>query len=280
MGRRMGEPTSQPTPIRALARRALGTRYDDGARWTAEALHRARWLRSPMRRITRAYVAAYGLTVRDGPFAGLRYPRVDVANVTTLVPKLVGSYERELHAALERLLEPRPPLVVNAGCADGYYAVGLALRLPGAIVHALDLEPRWRWICGRLARVNEVPERVAIGERLDAAVLSRLPLEDALVVIDCDGCEDGLFEPETVIALKRAAVIVETHDTIVTGVTSRLRDRFAASHDIEVIEAEPRWISEFPELEQLTGVSYVDRELGITEFRPLQRWLVMTPRRP
>lgn len=276
----MGKPTNSRTAVRAVARRALGDRYEEVARWTGEARHRAGWLRSPMRRITRAYVASYGLTVRRGPFSGLRYPPADVANVTTLVPKLMGSYERELHVPMERLLEPRPSIVVNAGCADGYYAVGLARRLPEATVHAFDLEPRWRWICGRLARVNGVSERVVIGERLDPAAVEGLSLAGALVVIDCDGCEDAIFPVETVAALSRTAVIIETHDTVVPGVTDRLLDRFRASHEAEVVEAEPRWISEFPELEELTGVSYVDRELGITEFRPSQRWLVLTPRRP
>src|SRR5215218_9023943 len=172
----MGKPTNSRTAVRAVARRALGDRYEEVARWTGEARHRAGWLRSPMRRITRAYVASYGLTVRRGPFSGLRYPPADVANVTTLVPKLMGSYERELHVPMERLLEPRPSIVVNAGCADGYYAVGLARRLPEATVHAFDLEPRWRWICGRLARVNGVSERVVIGERLDPAAVEGLSL--------------------------------------------------------------------------------------------------------
>jgi hypothetical protein len=264
-------------PVKAVARRLLGARYEQAAGRAGEAAHRVRWLRSPMRRITRAYVAEYGLTVRGGPFTGLRYRRVDVSHVTTLVPKLMGSYERELHDPLERLLGSRPSIVANAGCADGYYAVGLARLLPEATVHAFDLEPSWRRICRRVAQTNGVAERVAVGERLDAATLGRMPLAGALVVIDCDGCEDGLFEAETVAALERAAVVVETHDTIVPGVTDRLIERFGATHEAQVIDAEPRWISEFPELEALSDVDYVDRELGIAEFRPRQRWLVLTP---
>jgi hypothetical protein len=40
------------------------------------------------------------MTVRSGPFQGMRYPGAEAAG-SALIPKLLGSYQRELH--------PRPP---------------------------------------------------------------------------------------------------------------------------------------------------------------------------
>jgi hypothetical protein len=248
------------------------------SRLVGEAEHRARWLRSPLRPVVRAYVRAYGPTVRAGPFAGLRYPEGVISHVTTAVPKLVGSYERELHEAVEHAIEADPSSVITAGSADGYYAVGLARRLPGATVHGFDVEPHWRRICAQVAEENGVRERVVLGERLEGTAFGELPVDGALVVIDCDGCEEDLFSADPVARLAGATVLVETHDHLVPGVTERLLERFAATHSAEVIEAQPRWISEFPEIESLEGVSYVDRELAITEFRPHQRWISFTPR--
>ena len=248
------------------------------SRLIAEAEHRARWLRSPLRPVVRAYVSAYGTTVRAGPFAGLRYPERVISHVTTAVPKLVGSYERELHEVVERAIEAGPSSVITAGSADGYYAVGLARRLPGATVHGFDVEPHWRRICARVAEENGLRDRVVVGERLEGSAFGELPVDGALVVIDCDGCEEALFRPDSVVRLAGATVLVETHDHLVPGVTDRLLERFAATHSAEVIEAQPRWISEFPEIESLEGVTYVDRELAITEFRPHQRWISFTPR--
>src|SRR4051794_21963069 len=249
------------------------------SRLVAETEHRARWLRSSLRPITRAYVRTYGSSVGSGPFAGLRYPPGVISHVTTAVPKLMGSYERELHDALERLLERDPSTVITAGSADGYYAVGLARRLPRVTVHAFDLEPHWRRICARVAQANGVAPRVILGERLDAPTLAALDVRHAFLLIDCDGCEETLFTPDTIALLASACVLVETHDHIVDDVTDRLRARFAATHESEFIEAEPRWISDFPEIESLTSVDYVDRELGVSEFRPKQGWPVPTPRR-
>ena len=78
--------------------------------------------------------------VLAGPFAGMRYETEAVHSMH--VPRLLGTYERELHASLERA--PGMPYlrVINIGCGEGYYAVGLAMRLPGAHVHAFDSEVR------------------------------------------------------------------------------------------------------------------------------------------
>ena len=77
------------------------------------------------------------LTVRNGPFRGMRYPeRASVGSA--LVPKLLGSYERELQPVLEDILAREHSEIVDIGCAEGYYAVGLALRLPAARVFAYD----------------------------------------------------------------------------------------------------------------------------------------------
>jgi hypothetical protein len=71
------------------------------------------------------------LRVAGGPFQGLHYPHRRSVGSAPL-PKLLGSYESELHAALEQLLTEEHETVVDIGCAEGYYAVGLGLRLSKA----------------------------------------------------------------------------------------------------------------------------------------------------
>ena len=74
---------------------------------------------------------AYGCTgglVAGGPFKGLRY--VDSAMGSTLGPKLLGTYEKELNHIVERIIARAYGTVVNIGAGEGYYAVGLATRMP------------------------------------------------------------------------------------------------------------------------------------------------------
>lgn len=100
------------------------------------------------------------LRVLWGPFAGLRY--VPESAGSALIPKLLGCYEQELRLVLEALIRGKPRHIVNIGCAEGYYAVGLAWRLPKAEVGAYNSDSRAREFCARLARLNGVEARVRI----------------------------------------------------------------------------------------------------------------------
>src|SRR2546423_12652663 len=114
-----------------------------------------RWReRRLVRRIARVnvlYRERHDPVVRAGPFAGLRYP-----DNLIQIPKLLGTYELELHPAVERLIASRPTTVVNVGAAEGYYAVGLARRLPDARILAFDIDERSQEHCRRLAALNGV----------------------------------------------------------------------------------------------------------------------------
>src|SRR4051812_14244715 len=75
-------------------------------------------------RINRAILERYGPVVLSGPFAGMAYVRQ--AAGSCLAPKLIGCYEAELHGVVARILRTGYTQIVDIGCAEGYYAVGLA----------------------------------------------------------------------------------------------------------------------------------------------------------
>src|SRR5271170_2035809 len=68
----------------------------------------------------------YKGVVAAGLFQGLRLLPDVSWGVGDNAAKLVGLYEAELHPALHDLALTPPPVVINVGCAEGYYAVGLA----------------------------------------------------------------------------------------------------------------------------------------------------------
>ena len=60
------------------------------------------------------------------------------------IPKLLGVYERELNPYIEQACALNFPLIVDVGAAEGYYAVGMALRNPSARVIAFEMDARAR----------------------------------------------------------------------------------------------------------------------------------------
>lgn len=221
---------------------------------------------------------AHGRRVQGGPFAGMTYPASAVGRTEQLVAKLLGAYECELHEAVEALVAREWEQVIDVGAGDGYYAVGLALRLQEATVRCWEMNPLPARACRELARANGVEKHVLTRGTATLDELRALPDVRSLVVFDCEGCEDELLDPEALPLLRRSAVLAEMHDSVASGVEERLKERFAMTHAIETLDVRPRYVSDYPALGTVEGLGYMDQELLVTEFRshPV-RWVVMTP---
>lgn len=240
-------------------------------RGQAEALVDARGLRAPGTAIAHALADR----VRSGPFRGMHYPRRrgDIVHAA----KLLGAYESELHTALESLIARAPSLVIDVGSGDGYYAVGLARRLPEADHLAVDPDPFAQRSCADTARLNSVAGRLTHRPLLDPTALQRTLRPRALLIVDCEGYEATLLDPMGVPALRDTDIIVETHDFAVTGVTDDLARRFATTHEVERLVPVSRSVQDYPVLatlppEQARGL--------LDEFRHApQSWLILRAHR-
>ncbi len=244
--------------------RLLGTtRWPDGAQLE--------------RRLVRSLCAEQ--RVLSGPLRGLRYPSLSAAG-SSLLPKLVGCYEFELHPAIEQLLANDLSAIVDVGCAEGYYAVGMALRCPRVPVYAFDTDERARELCSSMADHNGVAERVQVLGGCSVQELLSLPLgEHALLVVDCEGYESQLLTEASVRQLSRHSLVVECHDFLEPGTTSVLRSRFRDSHQLLEVRS-------LPDLRRaevvsnlcLADLSAEERLIAVSENRPARMgWLVMLP---
>src|SRR2546421_3493323 len=126
----------------------------------ADALVRAkrRILPSPGFRRMRAIHDSLGRPqeILAGPFKGMRY--LDAAGH---LPKVLGAFENELNGAIEQLCALGPDVILNIGSAEGFYAVGLARRLPQTKVIAYDIAKLPRYRLAKLARLNNLAGRDA-----------------------------------------------------------------------------------------------------------------------
>jgi len=125
-------------------------------------------------RSTLRFIHHHGITVGAGPFAGLRYPRSAVLHVPGLVPRLAGTYELEVRQIVEALARSQPELLINIGAADGYYAVGLALRCPMRNVIAYEADPYRVHVSSHVARLNNVGDRIDLRGVCTVEALARL----------------------------------------------------------------------------------------------------------
>ncbi len=220
-----------------------------------------------LRRVITLLEKECGLIVQTGPFVGMTY--VSEAICSSLVPKLLGSYEAELHALLTQIVTRDYQTVIDVGCAEGYYAVGLALRLPRARVYAFDINARARELCAKLALANKVAERVIVADKCDHEKLNSLIHGRTLIVCDCEGCELQLLDPALAPELKKSDLLVELHDTIDPRITPTILSRFTLSHEITLVDSGERDPTAFP---ILRNFDHLTQRTAVAEFRdaPMQ----------
>ncbi len=224
--------------------------------------------------LANAYVAEHGLCVLSGPFAGMDY--VPQAVGSALMPKMIGSYEAELHNVIEQAMATEYRVVVDVGCAEGYYANGIARRLPSARVYAFDTDPEARDLCAAMARLNGVEERVIVGGKCEPEDLNALLTGRSLIICDCEGYESELLQPALVPAMAQSDILVELHDQVQPGLTPLVLGRFRETHTATMITAVERDAERYP---QLLFSEPEKRRLAISEFRSAgQQWAFLQAR--
>ena len=123
-----------PTVVRDAARYCANSGYRGMVRhqWSRERLRRR------IEKVRPLLWEQLGGIVAGGPFQGLRYIRESVGSAWA--PKMLGTYEKELWPVVDVLIRRRPRWIVDVGAAEGYYAVGLAMRLGAAQVVAFEAD--------------------------------------------------------------------------------------------------------------------------------------------
>ncbi len=211
-----------------------------------------------------------GTQILSGPFAGMDYGAG--ASEGSRSARLLGCYEASLAPVIEEIVASAPALILDIGCAEGYYAVGLARRLPQSRIMARDANPAARDLCAAMAVLNGVADRVAVGGLVGHFDFGVALDADTVVICDIEGAETDLLDPAAGPGLRNARILVECHD----GATATLTARFAPSHHVRRIDraldatALPPWME---------ALSDLDRLLALWEWRAGPTpWLWMTPK--
>ncbi len=218
--------------------------------------------------------------VRHGPFKGMKYP----SSASTGVPfaKLIGSYERELQPLIKQLCQVNYTEVIDIGCAEGYYAVGFAMRLKSAKIYAFDIDERAIRSCKKMAEANQVADRIVYGNVCDEETLMKIPItQKTLIFCDCEGCEKDLFSKKVAGYFRNSDLLIEIHDFKDLYISSTIRSNFENTHDIKVIES----IDDIKKAKVYAYKEICDenlemRKMLLGEYRPnIMEWFFITPKK-
>lgn len=200
--------------------------------------------------LSHALTGRIGNNVFAGPFRGMALAKEIMGQ--PFAPYLLGSYEWEIHDAIESAIKRGYKSVINVGCGSGYYAVGFALRMPEATVYAFDTDAGAREQCKAMAELNNVSDRVKIAENFDPAFYDNYEASESFIFMDTDGQEISLLDPEKYPALKKYDLITQIHDNFSPNMSLMIAARFLATHNVKIVPNEP---FNFP-LQKIMGDAY------------------------
>jgi hypothetical protein len=175
--------------------------------------------------------------VKHGPFTGLIYPEFIYHN-NPYFSKIMGSYEQEISHLIEKICQNNFQQIINIGCADGYYAVGFAKRIPNVSVFAYDRNKRARKHCSEMASLNHVADRVFINNTFVAEMVKEFNFSGkSFILCDCEGDEKKIFTKATLSYFILWELLIEVHDFIDLTIGDHLKEVFSTTHDIEIFKS-------------------------------------------
>jgi hypothetical protein len=244
----------------------------------------ARWLVAPRWHLACAIVRhSAGNRVLSGPFQGMKMELSPVSS-RHLLGYLLGTQELELHPVIEEIIERQYETIINIGVADGYYAIGLARRMPSTRIVGFEGLREHHDLFWRAAKENGVADRVTLEGFCTTTELQNSLREAGgrpFILCDIEGGEKMLLDNERISELNQADILVETHDDLVPDCSSLMISRFGPTHDIASIYARPRTLRDFP-ADKLPSIANwmpaMAAELMHERRTGVQEWLFMTPR--
>lgn len=225
----------------------------------------------------------YDSEVKYGHFQGMKYPELEGVG-SELFPKLLGCYELELNDWLERIKENEYDKIINIGCAEGYYAVGLGRMFPKSSIYAYDLAERARVLCKEMGAMNGIGDRLQVFSKCTANTLKKLDFgKRSLIVCDCEGFEIELFKKEVMENIANCDVLIELHDFINPAISETMLPLFEETHNLEIyrsMDDELKIIQLSENYQELKFLTTYEKKIALGELRPTtMEWAFLTTKK-
>lgn len=183
--------------------------------------------------------------VLHGPFKGLKYVSYEAA--LNALPKILGTYEKELHPVLKRIIESEFDIMLNIGAAEGYYAIGIALLRPKLKIIAFDIDTNVRKMLQKMILLNNVNNQISIEKICNIETLKQFQHNTrGLIISDCEGYELELFQESIIENIRNFDLLIEVHDGIEKNISKTLKKIFKNTHSISIIKQAKRKVQDFP----------------------------------
>lgn len=211
-----------------------------------------------------------------GIFKDIKYQQMKAVG-SALYPKLLGTYEKHLNPYLYDLLDNCYEKIINIGCGEGYFTLGLAKLFPHVKLEAYDIKKEAISLCKNNIKLNNLTKQIQVfHDTFDTDKVKNLEVDKRYFIFcDCEGCEDSIFTKENIPYFRNCDLIIELHEFIHSDIKTTIYNLFRESHEVSIITEDKR-LPKYDEIDILDNIYLKDVHRLVNERRPqIMTWAVI-----
>ncbi|MFA5132112.1 MAG: hypothetical protein WC444_02160 [Candidatus Paceibacterota bacterium] len=225
---------------------------------------------------TKEFLAIHGYSVVGGPFKGMKY--IHEAAGSGYLIKLIGVYEEVLHPIINLAVSREYTTMIDIGCAEGYYLVGIGMKSKKTKLVGYDIDKKALDLTKELYTLNRLTNELLLLEDCTPKDLNSRIDDKTFLICDAEGFEEEILNPTSSPALLEVqTLLIELHEFVVPNVKKVLIHRFEKTHSIETVVFKNGNPNNYPFLKKITNKTDLYtllRERGEQE----QEWLILEKR--
>jgi len=234
----------------------------------------------------------FGSIVLHGNYKGLKLNYHQYKNDITFVPKMIGTYEKNVQNKLIELSKKYSlSVIVNFGAFDGYHALGLLIKKVYKYALLFEISKKSATFLKENIKKNNLEKKVFLFNKkanfldLNTATPPRFFYQKyndikkkVVFLVDIEGDEFSLFNASNLKYFRNSILLIEIHDAFVKNKRKvRLFNKLLSKYYvIEPINMNTNYDLSIKEFNYL---SEDERLLIVSEGRPiLMHWIVCYPK--
>lgn len=205
-----------------------------------------------------------GKQIYTGPFAGLKIPEVLISRLK--LAEILGLYESCLHLIFSNLANRNIDNVMIIGGHKGYYPAGLSNFLRPKKMYVYEMDDAYYPLIETWTEINQLSPFI-MGKEATEELLEHFPDKIDFLLIDCEGAEVNLLQPNKFKWQQKTDVLVEIHHFYNNKILGDIIERFKDTHEINII---------YDDIEEDNKIKKILDGLHIrSNYRghPLHRWI-------
>ncbi len=201
-----------------------------------------------------------GKQIYAGPFAGLKIPESVSGKLN--IYEVLGVYESCIRPFISDLINQSVKDIMIIGGNRGYYAAGFSYLFQPDNLYVYEMDEKFHPLIKSWIEPNNLKD-FHIYKKADEESMKSWSQKLDLVLVDCEGAEYDLLDPQKYNWQKEVSMIVEVHYFYNNQILGTLLNRFQKTHHIEIV---------YDNLDENALIDNFLQQSSIKGFYPKQPW--------